>query len=74
VKHVTMNGVSMTVEAAKLVEETGCNPAADVEALRAGRQTEEGLLALCLSGADPDREQGWRDYVRAVVLAAESAS
>lgn len=31
-----------------------------------GDLTPAGLLALCLDGADPDREQGWREYVAAL--------
>lgn len=44
------------------IAETGADWAHDLERLRDG-MTESDLLALCLEGADADREQGWREYV-----------
>jgi len=63
-----------TAAAQANIEETGADVAADIAALVAGTQTSEDLLAHCLDGADTDREQGWRDYVEAVALAAEQTS
>lgn len=51
--------------AAEAVREAGVSPSADVARIRAGL-TSEALLAECLDGADPDRVEGWRDYVAAV--------
>ena len=66
--------IRLTPAAQALVDETGCDPQDDIDALRAGTHTEESLLAYCLDGADEDREEGWREYVAAVVAAAEVAS
>jgi hypothetical protein len=63
-----------TVAALRAVEESGCNPAYDVENLSSGAQTRDQLLALCLDGADVDRIEGWLDYVSAVCAAAEAQS
>lgn len=60
-----------TQAAAENVEETGINPADDVESLLAGQHTRDSLLAHCLDGAHRDRVQGWTDYVDAVVRCAE---
>lgn len=56
--------------AAENVIETGCDIDADIAALRSGAHTEATLLAHCLDGADDDRKEGWRDYVRAIACAA----
>lgn len=69
-RQIEIRGVSMSRAAAENVEETGIDPAEDVASLRDGTHTEASLLADCLDGAEPDREQGWRDYVLAVALAA----
>jgi len=53
------------------VDETGIDPADDIAALRSGAQTRETLLAHCLDGAAPNRVRGWREYVDAVISAAE---
>lgn len=50
------------------IEETGADSTEDLNRLRAGL-TREALLAECLNQADPDREEGWRDYVDALVAA-----
>ena len=73
---VTMGGVRMSREAALCVEEVGGDPAADVLAIRheiarSGTETAEAnLRSHCLDGADEEREEGWRDYVSAIMLAA----
>lgn len=48
------------------IDETGCSPEDDIYRIRTGEQTREGLLAYCLDGADPDRVQGWREYVATI--------
>lgn len=45
------------------------NTGQDLDALWRCEITPAELLAACLNQADPDREQGWREYVAA--LAAE---
>ena len=62
--------IQLTPAAAENVRETGINPVLDVSAIRAGEMFEADLLTLCLDGADPDRVQGWHEYVAAVVAAA----
>lgn len=66
--------VTLSTAALENFAETGLDVdltvADDVAALRSGKHTSESLLAECLDGADDDREQGWRDYVSAVVAAA----
>ena len=52
------------------IEETGIDPMDDIDAIRSGDTTAAQLLDECLDGADPDRAQGWREYVDAVVEAA----
>ena len=64
------NPYALSSAALACVEETGTVPALDVNAIREGRQSAESLLVACLDGADEDREEGWRDYVSAVALAA----
>ena len=63
-------GLTFTQAALENIEETGCDPRADVEALRSGAHTRESLLAHCLDGADADRVEGWREYVATVSAAA----
>lgn len=53
------------------VEETNADTIGDVENALAGKPREE-LLAACLSGADPDRVNGWTDYVAAVYGAVDA--
>lgn len=53
------------------IQETGCDPNADVAALRSGQYSIASLLTHCLDGADADREQGWRDYVSALADALD---
>lgn len=69
----TIANVTMTLQAAKLVEWTGVDVAGDVQ-----RVVREGdcaaLLADCLDGCeDADDQDGWREYVAAVCAAAEAA-
>jgi hypothetical protein len=59
---------SFSHAALEAIEETGLDVAADVERLIEHRVTPAELLAECLQGADDDRVQGWRDYVRALEL------
>lgn len=65
----TVQGVRMTVAAAENVAETATDVKADVARLRTGL-TVDALAIECLDGADPDRVEGWRDYVEAVCAAA----
>jgi hypothetical protein len=65
-----MRSLGLGRAALENVMETGCDPAADIAALRHGRHTEESLLSHCLDGADEDREDGWREYVQAIAVAA----
>ncbi len=71
---VLVQGIEMSVAAAERVAECGVDVHSDVSRVRRGRVTEADLLAECLDGADPDREQGWNDYVTAVVCASVEAS
>lgn len=52
------------------IDETGCDPQDDLYRVRVGEQTREGLLSLCLDGAEEDRVQGWRDYVATICAEA----
>jgi len=52
------------------IEETGCDPEEDVQAMRDGTHTRESLLAHCLDGADPNRRAGWIDYVNTICVEA----
>ena len=61
--------IQFTKAAQENIDETGCDVEADLAALRSGAHTRESLLAHCLDGADPDREEGWREYVEALVAA-----
>lgn len=74
---VTLRDVRMSREAARCAEETSADPAADVVAIRVeiarhGKAAAcANLLAFCLDGAaDEDYEQGWREYVEAIMVAA----
>ena len=67
------NAIKFSHAAQTNIEETGADVAADLSALADGSHTRESLLAHCLDGADADREQGWREYVDALVEALESA-
>lgn len=66
---IVIDGVEMTAAAAECVREAGVDVAADLARVHSGTSKDE-LLDECLSGADDDRVQGWRDYVRAVVAQA----
>jgi len=70
---ITIAGVTLTLAAAQNVEELSVDVAADLDSLRSGLLTAPALLDACLDGAADDREQGWRDYVSALVahIAAE---
>jgi len=63
---------NFSVAAQANIEETGIDPADDIEAVRTGAKSATSLLDECLSGADRDRVQGWREYVDAVVEAARA--
>lgn len=52
------------------IEESGVDVTDDIRSVERGEETRESLLTRCLNGADADREQGWREYVSAVVDAA----
>lgn len=77
---VVLCGVRLSLAAAACVEETGVDVAHDVERMRGDLRhlpavdAIEAFAVECLSGADPDREQGWRDYVEAIVDAAGAVS
>lgn len=71
---VNVQGVVMSREAAENVRECNVDVQDDVRKLRAGQWTQKSLLNLCLEGAEPDREQGWREYVVAVVTYVEKTS
>lgn len=70
---VTIQGVTMTVAAAQVVEAVSVDVAADVRAIRSGEQTRDELLAECLDGAeDESTRAAWHEYVSAVVAEAET--
>lgn len=48
------------------LREAGADWRADLNDLRSGAHTPASLLALCLRGAEADRHEGWREYVRAL--------
>jgi len=56
------------------IAETGGDYGTDLHSLRTGMLTAETLLAACLNGADPDRVQGWEEYVATLVAFVESES
>ena len=69
---ITIANVTMTLQAAKLVEWTRQDVARDVQ-----RIVDDGdcaaLLSECLDGCeDADDQDGWREYVEAVCEAAEA--
>lgn len=67
---VTIHGVRLGLQAARIVEAVGGNPADDVDRLRAGVSAET-LLAECLDGVeDAETEAAWREYVSDVSIAA----
>lgn len=66
---LTINGVTMSMEAAKVVEWAGVDPASDVAERLAGTMTGARLLDECLAGAEGDAVQGWREYVAAIEAA-----
>ena len=61
-------------DALSSIEETGCDPDADLQALVTGTQTPAGLWAHCVDGADDDRLDGWKDYFSEVIIAYEAAT
>ena len=67
---VTVNGVELGIEAARVAEAAGVDPALDVRWMRAGWITLKGLLADCLRGADDVTAAAWREYVSDIVRAA----
>ncbi len=56
-----------TPAALKNISETSADVESDIAALR----TRERLLAYGFDGAEPDRVEGWRDYVSEVARLAE---
>jgi hypothetical protein len=71
---ITMGGVTMPIESARLIEWTGIDPADDVAAIRSGEYTRNSLLAMCLDGAGSADEGDWQAYVEAVCVATEVES
>lgn len=72
---VTIAGVRMTLQAARLVEFCGINVREDVRSMYEGDTNPKGLLADCLEGCEDEAtELLWRDYVSAVCVAAGVAS
>jgi hypothetical protein len=61
-----------TPAAHEAIAETGGDYHTDLHSLRTGKLTAETLLAHCLNGADPDRVDGWKEYVSALVTFIES--
>jgi hypothetical protein len=55
--------IKLTPAAQKNVDETGIDPQADITLLRRAGITKDELLKRCLNGADPDRIDGWYEYV-----------
>lgn len=62
-----MRTPKFTNEAKLNIQETGIAWAIDLVRLTELGWTIEEMLASCLEGADPDRVQGWHDYVDALV-------
>ena len=56
----------LSAAAQACVDETGCDFWDDVDDLREGNHTKASLLTFCLDGAEPDRIQGWHEYVEEV--------
>ena len=66
-------GIEFTHAAAANIEEVGIDAdeiQRDVRSISNGDSSEYALLGRCLAGADPDRVEGWRHYVAAIVAAA----
>lgn len=61
-----MTTLTLTQAARRNIEETGCDPVADLAEIKRCHTTREEFLQFCLNGADADRVQGWRDYVDAL--------
>lgn len=73
-KSVRIAGIAFTRAAAENIAETGIEASeiqSDVRNIRNGDLSKARLLMHCLNGAGEDRREGWRDYVSAVVAAAE---
>ncbi len=51
------------------IDETSADWERDLSQLQKGTVTPQQLLEKCLYGAEPDRVEGWRDYVAALVEA-----
>ena len=66
--------IKFTMNAQVNIDETGCDPNADLVALRTGEHTRESLLAHCLDGADDDRVRGWEEYVDALCALLEHSA
>lgn len=65
---VTIHGIEFTLAAARCIEQCDVNGITDdLEMLRSGEHTRESLLEYCCDGADD--EQGWIEYVDALVAA-----
>jgi hypothetical protein len=58
-----VDNFKFTSAALENIEETDCEALDDLAKIRDGRLNRETLLLACLDGAEPDRVQGWRDYV-----------
>lgn len=67
--HTRAGTLSFSRAACESIEETGIDPADDVDRLLDGKCTPAELLAECLKGAEDDRVQGWREYVSALEVA-----
>lgn len=71
---VTIDGVRLSVEVARLIELVGVCVADDVAHVREAGSC-DGLLVDCLEGCEDEAtELLWREYVSAVCAAAEVAS
>jgi hypothetical protein len=55
------------------IDECGINVDEDADNLRNGTMTPVQLLTHCLDGADPDRREGWVDYVNELARAVAAA-
>jgi hypothetical protein len=72
--NVKVEGVTMTMAAARNAELVGCSPAEDVQRVRDGL-TYDALLDECLAGCERygDTADGWREYADDIRLAAAFA-